>query len=265
MDDQMNLKTVLLFVVCLFAANPAKADSIAACTSATESLPNLIGTTCSIGSLIFTFNEGPDVGLVPDPVGFFFTRLIAFTPEVVPLANGAEGIGFQLGPITNLVANDFGIMGFTVQLNPNVSGSVAGITNDITGSISFVSPPEFGDIATGMDICPDDLPFSSGFPVPCVGHGASVSSTNLTSDSRTLFIPPPFAAGNRTGNLDFGFNCQGPEGGLGCQVTESDFLVIVQTPEPSSLLMLFAGMSALVALGVRAKRIGRTERPVNSL
>lgn len=194
---------------------------------------SLIGTSCTVGPLQFTFSQSSTSGPTPD--GIFSTEPITLIPTIIQLPSGANGsfttlVGFELGPLA-LSDQQPGDLGFSVSMLSGSSGSIVGAFQSVTGEVMSPTGP-FPNVGGFFELCP-----GSSKNLGCVFDVNQVQSASPSSAS--FFDPLQYPQSYvRSGNgSHLGVECNEAS----CQLDSSSYFIVV-TPEPSVLSLMLASL-----------------------
>lgn len=248
----MFLKPCVATAILLLLPVLAHADGIPACSGGSVVPDSLIGTSCTVGPLEFTFFQSSDSG--PNPDGIFSTEAVALTPTIIHLPGGANGsfttvVGFDLGPLA-LGDEQQGDLGYSVSMLPGSSGSMVGVFQSVTGETTSPTGP-FPNVGGFFELCP-----GTSTSLGCI---FDVNQVQGGPSSESLFDPLEYphsyvSSGNGS---HLGVECNEAS----CQLDSASYFIVV-TPEPSALsltlaaliLMMFVGLSPRVFLFLNSKR-----------
>jgi hypothetical protein len=226
---------VAVFLV-LSVSSPA--NPIPACAGGTIVPNSLIGTSCIVGSLVFTFTQSSDQ--LPNPDGLFATEAVTFIPTILnlpsPSGTFTEAIGFQVGPL-NMTAEQQGDIGYTVSLLAGSPGSITGVFEETVGQVSSPSGP-FPNVGGFFELCPGQ---SKNFG--CVFDVNQVMTSLPGSQSLFLRLPFPNSYVHSGNGSHLGVECNE----AACKLDSANVLVVV-TPESSVFCLSVLGIGMLISI-----------------
>lgn len=229
------LKLVLVLLAC---AVPATADTVCAAGN----FSSIVGTTCSIGSLTFTFNGFYSFGGWTTSSLFFTPATNGFTLNFLggPQSIAADNAVPFGGTVADGVQFDFTVVapqGYYFN-GDNVFTSASYGASGIT---AFATPGAIGSFTAGQagsfEVC-EQPPF----PACQVTNTYSPPSPPFSSTASGIIFPFDLTANNGTAHWD------------GSPSTYT-FSLDNNVPEPSTLLLLATGLLGLIGVTSLRKRL----------
>jgi hypothetical protein len=244
-------RAVSLSLFSALLAGPAFADTV--CGSG--NLSGLIGTTCDIGSLQFTFTSLGIVNYSYDTATQTYTYPTQWSASdftFTSLSNGFT-LGFaggqSLTPASNTVEEDKAILFYNVvDLNGNIVGE------SVSGGLLTASGLGFGSGFAEYVGSTYDATNSNNFVGSYAGEGQSGGSA-LSVFGQTVVSGSPFSSGYGVADPFWLGACCGGSASWDGAPTVFTFATTAPVPEPSSLLLLGA-----VLLGMGRFALARRKR-----
>ena len=236
------MRGIKLAVLLLVCAVPATADTV--CTAGNFS--TLVGTTCSIGSLTFTFNGTSSIA------GGWTASDLNFAP-----ATNGFTLSFLGGP-QSVTANNPVPFGGTVfdelGLNFNVLAPQGYYLNgdNVSTSASFGASGIFAFATSGA---------ISSFPVGQAGNYQLCQPTQSPDcEALSFFYPatPPFSSNASFDAIVFGLWANNGTAHWDGSPSTFTFSLDNNVPEPSTLSLLASGLLGLIGVILLRKRLADT-------